>query len=673
MQHSTITEYEELCQALFDLSPDGIFIADAQGHFLEINQQASDLLGYSPDELLDRSWQDVMLDESLVETTPSLDHPPFGKNMPQECWLRGKDNRLLVVEIRTRVLSDGSWLSVVHDISAHKQTEAALDASEERYRLLTENVSDVIWVLDLDRNRFRYISPSIERLRGYTVEEALAQNIADALTPEGQAYLASVLPGRLEAFHNGQVQSYIDEFEQLCKDGTTIWAEISSRFVVNETNGHLEVYGVSRDITERKQAAHALQQALADANESRHILETIMEHVPIGITLAEAPDVTTRYISRFGQKLTDPVPESLEGLPLEQHLKYVRMFRPGSTRPATNAELPLARATQQGEFVHEEEWILERADGSRIPILCTAAPIRDHMGKITGGIVGWQDITRRKQDEVALRENEERLRLALQSANQGLYDLNVQTGVAQVSPEYATILGYDPATFEETNARWIARLHPDDQEPVAATYRAYIAGEIPRYAVEFRQRTRTGAWKWILSMGKIVARDAAGNPLRMLGTHTDITERKQIETALRESEARLRMAQQCAHLGYIDIDRATRNTVWSDEVFRLLGYEPQAFQPMYQHFFVHVHPDDRPMMQQEINLLFTQQRNSQSRYRIIRPDGEVRWMYGRGEAILDAHGQPQRFIGIMIDITFQTHRGSTSGGVAGKGSGAGTA
>ena len=132
-------------------------------------------------------------------------------------------------------------------------------------------------------------------------------------------------------------------------------------------------------------------------------------------------------------------------------------------------------------------------------------------------------IAERERTERALRESEERLRLALMAAEQGLYDLNVQTGEAVVTPEYARMLGYAPEEFTETNARWIERLHPDDREPVAGAYRAYVAGETPEYRVEFRQRTKSGDWKWILSIGKIVQYDDAGRPLRMLGTHTDIT------------------------------------------------------------------------------------------------------------------------------------------------------
>jgi PAS domain S-box-containing protein len=162
----------------------------------------------------------------------------------------------------------------------------------------------------------------------------------------------------------------------------------------------------------------------------------------------------------------------------------------------------------------------------------TIEPILDTDGTITGATSAALDITEHKQAEEALRENEERLRLSLQAANQGLYDLNVQTGDTVVNREYAQMLGYDPETFVETNAAWIERLHPDDREVAAKAYSDYVNGLLPEYRVEFRQRTKDGNWKWILSLGKVIEYDAKGKPLRMLGTHTDITERRRAEEEL---------------------------------------------------------------------------------------------------------------------------------------------
>jgi len=158
-------------------------------------------------------------------------------------------------------------------------------------------------------------------------------------------------------------------------------------------------------------------------------------------------------------------------------------------------------------------------------------------------------VEEQRKADAALRENEERLRLALSAANQGFFDLNVQTGETIVSPEYAYMLGYEPAEFHETNAQWRDRLHPDDRELVHRAYQEYIAGQRHQYRVEFRQRAKSGDWKWILCLGRLVARDENGSPLRMLGTHTDITERKRLEEERWALEAKLRQQQKLEAVG----------------------------------------------------------------------------------------------------------------------------
>jgi diguanylate cyclase (GGDEF)-like protein/PAS domain S-box-containing protein len=132
----------------------------------------------------------------------------------------------------------------------------------------------------------------------------------------------------------------------------------------------------------------------------------------------------------------------------------------------------------------------------------------------------------------ALAIQEERLRLAVAAGRLGIYDLNVQTGTGMVNAEYASMLGYDPATFVESNLAWSERLHPDDRDRVYAAYDRYVSGASPDYVVEYRQRRASGDWVWVLSKGQIVARDAHGLPLRMMGTHADISVRKLAESRL---------------------------------------------------------------------------------------------------------------------------------------------
>lgn len=174
---------------------------------------------------------------------------------------------------------------------------------------------------------------------------------------------------------------------------------------------------------------------------------------------------------------------------------------------------------------------------------------------------------KRQRTQAELKNSEERLRLSLAAARQGIYDLNVQTGEASVSPEYATMLGYDPAEFRETNAAWIERLHPDDHAKVARIFSDYIAGKLPEYRIEFRQRTRSGDWIWILSLGKVVERDTQGQPLRMVGTHTDITEQKraieQAHAAMTETRLLLEASDQArlALLSVVEDANEARKTL----------------------------------------------------------------------------------------------------------------
>ena len=142
----------------------------------------------------------------------------------------------------------------------------SLRAINRNYVLLAENISDVIWVLDLDAGCFTYVSSSIQHLRGLTSEEALRETPQQALLPESWERIASALPGRIEEFKGGIHRIYMDVLAQPRKDGSVVWVETTSRFVVNEENGHLEAYAASRDITSRRQAEKTLRESQAMLN-----------------------------------------------------------------------------------------------------------------------------------------------------------------------------------------------------------------------------------------------------------------------------------------------------------------------------------------------------------------------------------------------------------------------
>ena len=144
----------------------------------------------------------------------------------------------------------------------------------------------------------------------------------------------------------------------------------------------------------------------------------------------------------------------------------------------------------------------------------------------------WRVHAREAQAAAALESSEERLRLALGAGPHGLYDLDFRTGNEVVNEAYARMLGHDPVRFVETRAAWLERLHPDDREAALAAFRAHADGTQPEYRAEFRLRHKDGHHVWVLSVGRIVERDAQGRPLRMLGTHLDISARQHAQQAL---------------------------------------------------------------------------------------------------------------------------------------------
>jgi PAS domain S-box-containing protein len=150
------------------------------------------------------------------------------------------------------------------ELSAHDLNlgEEELRASEARYRLLAEHAAAVIWVLDISTMQFTYVSPSVEKLRGYTPEEVFAQSKDQVLTPESLATVQAILPARIQAFLAGDpaAASRRDELEQFCKDGSTVWTEVTTTFVL-QPDGALQVVGVSRDISARKRAERQLMDA----------------------------------------------------------------------------------------------------------------------------------------------------------------------------------------------------------------------------------------------------------------------------------------------------------------------------------------------------------------------------------------------------------------------------
>jgi len=265
-----------------------------------------------------------------------------------------------------------------------------------------------------------------------------------------------------------------------------------------------------------------------------------------------------------------------------------------------------------------------------------------------GLIAGWAYLTDRKKVETALALSEQRLRLALDAANQGWFDVDLRSGKVTISPEYARIIGYDPDGFEADVPNWLAHIHPEDRDGATAVFRACIENGGPG-TTEFRRQTRSGDWKWIHSIGKIVEWDADHRATRMIGVHTDITERKQAELALKKSEERSRLAQEAAHVGVWEWDIVNKRNYWSPEARKLYGATDDEV-PSNEGWRRRVNPEDVPLIDAAWNAL-REQKEFEVELRLILDSGETRWLLTKGSAEYDASGNVSKLIGVNLDIT----------------------
>jgi len=309
-----------------------------------------------------------------------------------------EENKTKVEPIKDlKTLQKKGEKSAVNNITKRKQAEEELKDSEEYLKILFDYAPDAYYINDLKGN-FIDGNKVAERLTGYKREELIGSSflklklLSLADIPKATKVLVKNLRGQ---------PTGSDEFVLNRKDNDKVTVEISTYPV--KIKGKTLVLGIARDITERKEAEEALLKALAQANEGKRTLDALMEQVPEGITIADAPDVRIRMVSRYGRELTGKSKEILEGITVDKHTEQWDIYCADGETPAKNEDLPLTRATQEGELVKDEEWVLGNQFKGRIPILCNAGPIRDEVGNITGGVIAWRDITERKQAEERIK------------------------------------------------------------------------------------------------------------------------------------------------------------------------------------------------------------------------------------------------------------------------------
>ena len=289
----------------------------------------------------------------------------------------------------TRFVGSGpARLVVAHeDVTQRKQAEQALTRSGHQYRVLTETMKDVVWILNAENLRFRYVSPSVELLRGYTAAEVMAEPAACAFVPATAAEVIGLMRQRAETFRLGRApadQFYVSEVEQPRKDGSTVWTEVVTSYHVNPETSHIEVWGASRDITEREQARRALQQA-------KEQFQSLFLASPLPIVVLDRAGAV---------RLWSPAAEDMFGWTAAEVLDQPSPSVPEEQLPefGKHLERVLAGETIRGSEPRQRQ----RKDGTLVDVLVSAAPLNELDGSVSGVIVVYTDLTEKAQLEAQL-------------------------------------------------------------------------------------------------------------------------------------------------------------------------------------------------------------------------------------------------------------------------------
>lgn len=193
---------------------------------------------------------------------------------------------------------------------------------------------------------------------------------------------------------------------------------------------------------------------------------------------------------------------------------------------------------EKAEF-HFDFRILTRSGEERW-IAHSCQPVFNEQGHPLGRRANNRDITRRKRAQAALQEREKFFRMVLDATSNGVWDRNLHTGEVYYGENWAKMLGYTLEELRDRQITWEQLLHPDDKPAALAAVFNHLQGITSRYVAEFRMRNRSGGWQWVLARGKVVEWDEKGQPLRFVGTHYDISDRKKIENELQESSKKIK-------------------------------------------------------------------------------------------------------------------------------------
>lgn len=511
---------------ILDYLNDAVYIHTFDGSILDVNQKACEYLGYSKEEFKNLKIHDLDTPEYAALIPERIEEFKQEGSLIFESAHKRKDGSVIPVEVSIHSIiynNNPCIISVVRDITSRKQMEKALRQSEAKLRAITDNMSDVAWIVNF-QFEFLYVSPAVEQILGFTLDEYLKRRVDERYPPEVLKDMYTKLIEELENEKKPDVdknRTRIVEIQEYRKDGTLADLSVHVKFLRDESGKPVAIIGVSRDITEIKKAVKEIQR-----------YKLVFEQSFNEIYLFDSKTLNFIYINNAA---LDNLGYSLEEL---------KQMTPVDIKPEFTIEKfnmilePLRKGTKK-KIVFET--VHKRKDGSVYDVEIHLQLMKLQDEEFFAAFV--LDITERKKMEEALKESEEKFRILAESTPIAIVMYQDDKWI-YANPTTEFITGYSKDELYTMNF-WDF-VHPEDKDIVIERGRKRQKGENVTQSYEFRIIDKNGVTKWVLLSGATVY--YKGKPAGLLSI-LDITDRKKDEEEKKKLQEQLLQSQKLEAIG----------------------------------------------------------------------------------------------------------------------------
>lgn len=519
--------YEQLLSSLPDIIISGRIDENGNNTFGFISDGILKLTGQAKNYFSGcRFWWENIIDERDKNRVVQIFEQSFGgpyKSFKVEYRIiRTNDDIRWVQErqIIQRTKEEIKYTGIITDITERKKAEETLYESKENLITTLNSIRDAVIATD-NKGRITRMNPVAEELIGLTYQECHLRDVNEVLhflNPKTEEPVKNPVK---EILSKPQLKEMSENAELISNNGKKYLVIYNTSTIKKESGELIGAVLVIKDFTIR----YKMEEALRESEES---FRKIFEESPLGIIIIDLKGIPIR----INKKIEQILGFSSE----EMHMvNFTKISHPDDV--ARDRKLFKSLLSGISDTIAFEKRYFHKTR-EIVWTNVSISLIRDNNNKPKFAIGIVEDITQRKKIEQQLIENETRLKLALEGANEGLWDWNVNTGKVYYSPEWAKMLEYDQTEIQQINIWHI--IHPNDIKQVRAELLRHLKGKTTHFEIEHRLRKKNGEYIWILDKGKVVEWDSKKHPIRLAGTHVDITKIKEFEIALIESEEKLK-------------------------------------------------------------------------------------------------------------------------------------